>query len=119
MASNCVLSPISAMATAPVEVYLMTPQVKVNAYPFGGHYLVVVGPDGKIVSTRPFMKICMTQDLPPNAVGAVVSHLLDPAPTEIHAWLARWMGKSVYVMVTDPQQLWEVTAEDIRKVDRP
>lgn len=117
-AFNTVIVP-PASATAPVEVYLLTPQVKANAYPFGGHYLVVVGADGKIASTRPFMKSCMTQELPPNAVAAMVSHLLDPTPTEIHAWLARSMGKSVYVMVTEPQQLWEVTADGIRKVDKP
>jgi hypothetical protein len=29
------------------------------------------------------------------------------------------MGKSVYVMVTEPQQLWEVTADGIRKVSKP
>lgn len=117
-AFNTVIVP-PASASAPVEVYLLTPQVKANAYPFGGHSLIVVGADGKIVSTRPFMKSCMTQDLPPNAVAAMVSHLLDPTPTEIHAWLARSMGKSVFVMVTEPQQLWEVTAGGIRKVGKP
>lgn len=117
-AFNTVIVP-PASESAPVEVYLLTPQVKANEYPFGGHYLVVIGADGKIASTRPFMKSCMTQALPPNAVAAMVSHLLDPTPTEIHAWLARWMGKSVYVMVTEPQQLWEVTADGIRKVDPP
>jgi hypothetical protein len=117
-AFNTVIVP-PASATAPVEVYLLTPQVKAGEYPFGGHYLITVGADGKVAATRPFMKSCMTQALPPNAVAAMVSHLLDPAPTEIHAWLARWMGKSVYVMVTEPQQLWEVTADGIRKVDKP
>lgn len=117
-AFNTVIVP-PASKTAPVEVYLLTPQVKAGEYPFGGHYLITVGADGKIVATRPFMKSCMTQALPPNAVAAMVSHLLDPAPTEIHAWLARWMGKSVYVMVVEPEQLWEVTADGIRKVDKP
>jgi len=117
-AFNTVIVP-PASATSPVEVYLLTPQVKAGEYPFGGHYLITVDADGKIAATRPFMKSCMTQALPPNAVAAMVSHLLDPAPTEIHAWLARWMGKSVYVMVVEPEQLWEVTAGGIRKVDRP
>ena len=117
-AFNTVIVP-PASKTAPLEVYLLTPQVKAGEYPFGGHYLITVGADGKIVATRPFMKSCMTQALPPNAVAAMVSHLLDPAPTEIHAWLARWMGKSVYVMVVEPEQLWEVTADGIRKVDKP
>lgn len=117
-AFNTVIVP-PASETGPVEVYLLTPQVKAGEYPFGGHYLITVGSDGAIASTRPFMKSCMTQALPPNAVAAMVSHLLDPTPTEIHAWLARWMGKSVYVMVVEPQQLWEVTAGGITKVDKP
>ncbi len=117
-AFNTVIIP-PASETASVEVYLLTPQVKAGEYPFGGHYRVTVDADGQIAATRPFMKSCMTQDLPPNAVAAMVSHLLDPAPTEIHAWLARWTGKSVYVMVAEPEQLWEVTADAIRKVDKP
>ncbi len=117
-AFNTVIVP-PASATAPVEVYLLTPQVKAGEYPFGGHYLITIGADGQIASSRPFMKSCMTQALPPNAVAAMVSHLLDPTPTEIHAWLARWMDKSVYVMVVEPEQLWEVTAKGMRKVDKP
>lgn len=105
--------------TAPVEVYLLTPQVKAGTYPFGLHYLVTVGVDGKVVSTRSFMKSCMAQSLPANAAAAMVSHLLDPMPTEIHVWLSRWIGKPVYVMVSEPNQLWEVTGSDVRRVDRP
>jgi hypothetical protein len=117
-AFNTVIVP-PASDTGPVEVYLLTPQVKAGEYPFGGHYLITVGADGAIASTRPFMKSCMTQALPPNAVAAMVTHLLDPTPTEIHAWLARWMGKSVYVMVVEPEQLWEVTDKGLKKVDAP
>lgn len=115
---NTIIVP-PASETAPVEVYLLTPQVKAGAYPFGLHYLVTVGADGKVASTRPFMKSCMVQALPANAVAAMVSHLLDPMPTEIHVWLSRWIGKPVYVMTSDPGQLWEVTGEGMRKVDRP
>lgn len=117
-AFNTVIVP-PASDTAPVEVYLLTPQVEDGKYPFGLHYLVTVGADGQVVSTRPFMKSCMIQPLPANVVASMVSHLLDPTPTEIHVWLARWTGKPVYVMVTEPRQLWEVTGSAMRKVDRP
>lgn len=121
----CVRSPFNAVIvppasdTAPVEVYLLTPQVEAGKYPFGLHYLVTVGTDGQVVSTRPFMKSCMIQSLPDNAVASMVSHLLDPMPTEIHVWLARWTGKPVYVMVAEPNQLWEVTGGGMRKVSKP
>lgn len=115
---NTVIVP-PASDSAPVEVYLLTPQVKAGEYPFGLHYQVTVGADGKVASTRPFMKSCMIQALPDNVVASMVSHLLDPMPTEIHVWLARWTGKPVYVMITEPQQLWEVTGAGMRKVDKP
>lgn len=115
---NTVIVP-PASETAPVEVYLLTPQVKEGEYPFGLHYRVTVGADGKVASSRPFMKSCMNQPLPKNAVASMISHLLDPAPTEIHAWLARWTGKPVYVMIQTPSQLWEVTPTEMRKVDKP
>lgn len=115
---NTVVVP-PASETAPVEVYLLTPQVEAGKYPFGLHYQVTVGADGKVASTRPFMMSCMVQPLPANVVASMVSHLLDPMPTEIHVWLARWTGKPVYVMITEPQQLWEVTGTGMRKVDKP
>lgn len=115
--NTVVIPPVSE--TAPVEVYLLTPQTTRDQYPFGGHYLLTVGPDGKVVSSRPFMKSCLTQTLEPNTVAAMITHLLDPQPTEIHAFLSRWIGKPVYVMVTEPQQLWEVSPAGIRKVDKP
>lgn len=118
-AFNTVIVP-PASDTASVEVYLLSAQVRTGEYPFGGHYLVTVGPDGKIAGEpRPFMKSCMNQALPANAVAAMVSHLLDPTPTEIHAWLSRWIGKPVYVMVVEPSQLWEVTDKGMRKVNKP
>lgn len=102
----------------PVQVYVLTPQTKKDAYPFGGHYRVTVGADGKVTGHRAYMKTCMTQEAPPNSEGLIVSHLLDPQPTEIHVWLSRWIGKPVYVMVVEPEQLWAVTGDGMRKVEK-
>lgn len=115
---NTVILPPESDA-APVEVYVLSPQVTVGEYPFGGHFLVAIGADGKIASSRPFMKSCLNNSVPPNAFASMVSHMLDPTPTEIHVWLAWWTGKPVFVMVTETGQLWEVSTTGMRKVDKP
>jgi len=114
---NIVVIP-SASETGRVQVYVLTPQTKTGAYPFGGHYRVTVDSDGKVSGSRAFMKSCMTQELPPNAAAAMVSHLLDPQPTEIHVWLSRWMRKPVFVMVAKPDQLWKVTGEGMSRLEK-
>ncbi len=99
---------------APIDVYLTSPQTETAVYPFGGHFLVTVGADGRVLSQRKFTNSCMNMRIPRASkrsgtpAAAVVSHLLDPVPTEIHVFLSLTMGKPVYVMTSDPQRLWAV-----------
>ena len=115
---NTVIVP-PASVEAPVDVYVLTPQEGPGQYPVGGHYRFTVAIDGKILSQRAFTNSCLSQKAEPGAVGMVVSHLLDPTPTEIHAWLALWSGMPVYVAVAKPEQLWEVNGKGMRKVAKP
>jgi hypothetical protein len=46
----------------------------------------------------------------------VVSHLLDPVPTEIHVFTAMTSGMPVYVGIGSPSRLYHVTAAGIRRV---
>jgi hypothetical protein len=46
----------------------------------------------------------------------VVSHLLDPVPTEIHVFTAMTSRLPVYVMIAPSGRLYEVTGERIRFV---
>lgn len=100
----------------PVLVYFLTPQVKAGEFPFGGHYRFEVGADGKVLSQRPFTRSCVTVEMPANAAAGMITHLLDPTPTEIHVFLSLSAGKPIYVMTTDPQQLWSVEGPRIRRV---
>ena len=108
----------------PVPVYLLSAQVKKGEYPFGGHYEVDVGPDGKVVAKRAFTHACLNMPAPPPAAPgkpafAVVTHLMDFSPTEIHVFLSRWMGTPVVVLtpVTDPptseHRTWIVDGDQI------
>jgi hypothetical protein len=106
-------------ADKPVEVYLMTPQTK-DALPVGGHYKVTVSADGKIAGTRPFANSCLA--MPAKQKGAamlVVSHVLDPLPTETHVFTAMAAGVPMAVVTTKTGQIWRVSANGISAMERP
>ncbi|MFA6116456.1 MAG: hypothetical protein WC729_20835 [Sphingomonas sp.] len=92
---NTVVLPPLADGTIPV--YLLTPMVAKDAYPFGGHHEVDIGPDGRVAATRDFTNSCLTIAQPADSVMGFVTHLLDPHPTEIHVYLSLWMGKPIAV----------------------
>lgn len=111
--------PISA--DQPLELYLTSPQVETDVYPFGGHYLLKVGPDGRVLSTRKFTNSCINMSARPSRPGSrpaglFITHLLDPVPTEVHVFLARTIGLPVYVGTTTSNRVWEVQAKKIRLV---
>jgi hypothetical protein len=106
-------------ADAPLDAYLLSAQTVATVYPVGGHYLLRVGPDGRVLSHRRFMNSCMNVDTasqPKGAttVGLMLSHLLDPVPTEIHVWSSLAMRKPIFVATTDPQRVWSVEGSRIR-----
>ena len=111
-------------ADAPVLVYLLTPQTRTGEYPFGGHYRLTVAADGRVSNERAFTNSCLTMD-PRRGVPAggaptamVVTHLLDPVPTEIHVFNAITARMPVIVGIARPERLYEVTGERIRLVQR-
>jgi hypothetical protein len=107
----------------PIDVYLMTPQVD-NAYPLGGHHRITLDASGREVGRRSFARSCIAlSKAPPEAgaqvAGMVVSHLLDPVPTEIHVFSSMAAQMPVYVMIPQPRRLFEVTGRTISLVDEP
>jgi hypothetical protein len=108
----------------PVSVYFLTPQTELGTIPFGGHYRIDVSADGQAGPLRAFTKSCIALPVDPPAndkgqkpIGMVVSHLLDPTPTEIHVFSSLAARKPVYV-VTGSKKLWAVDGDrSIRPVD--
>ena len=100
-------------AGGPVIVYLMTPQTDLNRFPLGGHFSVEVRGDGSVGKVRRFANSCI--DMPMNAAPAgskpvafVVTHLLDPTPTEIHIFTSI-ASKTPLVVVTNPdRRMWTI-----------
>ncbi|QAY77224.1 hypothetical protein [Sphingosinicella sp. BN140058] len=108
-----------ASATAPLEVYLLTPQTDEKVFPVGGHYKAVFAPDGHLVSQRKFSNACLNMDgrASPKGAAMFVTHLLDKIPTEIHVLLSIQTGTPLMVGMTN-KDIWSVTPQRIEKVGR-
>lgn len=97
----------------PIPVYFLTPQTEMKVLPFGGHYLFEVDAAGKAGTMRRFTKSCIA--LPTDAASPdgkspaalIITHLLDPVPTEIHFFSAMAARKPIYVGIKD--RMWAVT----------
>ena len=105
-----------------IPVYFLTPQTENGSFPFGGHYEVDVAPDGHVASTRAFSRSCitLTKDAQPtgaNPAALVVTHLLDPQPTEIHVFEQLYVGVPLFVGITSPRSMWKVENGKVTQVD--
>jgi hypothetical protein len=118
-AYNSVVLPPEPDGTIPV--YLLTPQVENDQYPMGGHHEIDIAADGSVAGKRDFTKSCLMIAPAPKSgektVAMVVSHLLDPHPTEIHVFTSLTAHQPVFV-ATDDHALWSVEGARIRKVER-
>lgn len=101
-------------------VYFLTPQTEANLIPFGRHYRVSVSPDGKVGEIRPFTNSCISLSASAPAgsrsVALMITHLLDPVPTEIHVFSSLAAHVAVGVGTKDGR-VWWVTGASIGAVD--
>lgn len=102
---NIVILPASATGSTD-SVYLLTPQVD-DGIPFGGHHRIDFA-DGREVARRAFTNSCITLQPQANGGALFISHLLDPVPTEIHAFSALASRQPVFVAIADGQRLFGV-----------
>jgi hypothetical protein len=124
-AFNAAIIPPASLE-APLEMYLTTPQPAAGVYPFGGHFLLTIAPDNHIVSVRKFTNSCVNMGPPPRSggqrgqpVALIVSHLLDPLPTEIHVFMSLLAKQPVFVAIGDPHRMWLVTGNGISQIAMP
>lgn len=104
---------------APLDLYVLTPQTEAGTYPFGGHTRATLSPSGEVLSQRYFTNSCLNMRPQESREGRLealmVTHLLDEIPTEIHVFMAIWVGLPVYVAAGE--RVWEVTPDRIRLID--
>lgn len=107
----------------PIDVYQISPQTARGRFPVGGHFRTTIAADGTIAATRGFTNACIdieAGEVPAGqrAAPLAVTHLMDPLPTEIHAFLSLWTGHPLIVVAGDPQRLFAVTGDGIAEVPR-
>lgn len=112
-----------AGADAPIDVYQISPQTARGRFPLGGHFKTVVAADGSVAETRGYTNACVDLDVPDLPAGQrppplAITHLLDPLPTELHAFLSIWTQRPLVVVAGDPQRLFQVTGQGIAEVPR-
>jgi hypothetical protein len=118
----CTPSPFNTVVVpsrkgGPVAVYLLSAQQEAGTYPMGGHYRVLVAPNGAVLASRPYSVSCLNLTVPKlpagaKPVGFMVSHLLDPVPTEIHVFASYNLRMPVFVGTPD-KRVWEVQGSNI------
>lgn len=106
---NVVVLPPRADGSIPA--YAMSSSIESGVFPAGGHYLYVFDAGGKLISSRAFSKGCINVDsraVPKEAAGYGLSHLLDPQPTEIHAFVSYNVPIKLFVIIEGSKDLWEI-----------
>ena len=108
---NTVVLPPEADGSIPV--YFLTPQTETNVFPFGGHFEVVVASDGTVASSRRFTNTCLNLPRPTASpdrkpAAMVLTHLLDPQPTEVHIFQQFAIGMPLYVVIASTTAIWKV-----------
>ncbi|HRN62739.1 MAG TPA: hypothetical protein PLF73_09805 [Luteimonas sp.] len=92
-----------------IHVYLMPGTTKPDVFPAGGHHLFVFDASGRALrSRRPFTNGCidLASGDPPKGHRAalmMVTHLLDPQPTEIHVFISLNAPVPLVVATSSPR----------------
>lgn len=87
------------------RVYLLPVVADGDRVPLGGAWRIDVH-DGQVVAQRAFTQGCIALDNQGGDDAFVVSHLLDPIPTEIHVFWSLWADKPMFV--TTSQGTWAI-----------
>lgn len=93
-----------------IPVYFLTRQTEENSFPFGGHYEVDVSARGRVTNARAFTNSCITMTKrAPGDDGKpammLITHPLDPVPTEVHVFEQYYVGGPAVVGVPKPRSV--------------
>lgn len=104
-----------------VSVYILTSTEVAGIYPAGGHYRFDYDADGKKISERRFMNTCFpldTREKDGKAPEMVfLTHLLDPQPTEIHAFVSRNIPVPMAIGTIANKRIWGVSRGHIEYIE--
>lgn len=98
-------------------VYLLAPQPDPSSALIGGNYRIEVSADGRAGEPHAFARSCIAAQAGASqqgqAAGIVLTHLLDPVPTEIHVFASSVTKLPIFVMTTSNKHLWRVESNRI------
>lgn len=98
--------------TGGLAVYLLTSTTDASAYPAGGHFRFDFDAAGRLVGERRFMTSCFPLSLADKngkrPVSVFLSHLLDPQPTEIHAFVSLNIPVPLVILTVSNRAMWAV-----------
>jgi hypothetical protein len=98
------------------RVYMLPATKQRDAVPIGGTYRLEVR-DGAVVAQRGFTRSCIALGRGPKVAGMMITHLLDPVPTEAHVHWSLWAETPMYVSTPPDGVLWAIEFGVIRKVE--
>lgn len=98
-------------------VYLLPGTTKTDVVPIGGTYRMEIDGSG-VVNQRGFTRTCISLQNDPRAVGLMITHLLDPIPTEVHVFWSLWVGKSMAVATPPHGSVWMIEDGRIKLIRR-
>lgn len=113
---NTLVVPVETQgATA---AYVLTSTTDANSFPAGGHYRFDFDAAGNLTGERRFMRSCFPIDWSEKDGNRpeilFVTHLLDPQPTEIHAFVSRNIPIGLGVITSSNNAVWAITNGRIR-----
>jgi hypothetical protein len=114
---NSVVLPAGETPGKTWVVYLLPGTTKSNVVPIGGTYRIETS-GSNVTSQRGFTRTCIVLQTDPRAVGLMITHLLDPIPTEAHVFWSLWAKKPMYVATPPNGTVWAVEGNKIKLVER-
>lgn len=114
---NSVVLPVAETSGETWVVYLLPGTAKSNVVPIGGTYRIEIS-GSDVTSQRGFTRTCIALQTDPSAVGLMITHLLDPIPTEAHVFWSLWAKKPMYVATPPNGTVWAVEGDKIKLVER-
>lgn len=100
--------------------YVLTSTNDTKSYPAGGHYRFDFDAAGNLSGERRFMKSCFPvnwREKDGNRPEILfVTHLLDPQPTEIHAFVSHNIPIALGVITISNNSIWAIAGGQIRYV---
>ncbi len=112
---NSVVLPAPTAVDGDWVVYLLPATTKSGIVPLGGTYRMDVSGD-TVTAQRGFTRTCVTLQNTPRTAGLMITHLLDPVPTEAHVFWSLWAGQPMYVAIANGT-LWAIENGKIRLLE--